>query len=177
MVVFLRELAATQNVAIAAKSAGMSRTSAYRLRNKLRGTPFDLGWEVALEMGFHQLAQAMMDRALNGVEEQRYYHGELVGTLRKYDNRLAQWVLTNPWLLGRAQVAREYSSSAFDRLLERIETASLDWEEGESMPGRNVELGTSAQDASAAENSFVARESWYASDAIASRRRGRGGAG
>ena len=47
MVLFLRELAATQSVSAAAKAAGMSRTSAYNLRNRLMGTPFALGWEVA----------------------------------------------------------------------------------------------------------------------------------
>jgi len=165
MVLFLRELAATQNVAVAAKHAGMSRTSAYALRNRLKGTPFDLGWEVALEMGFHQLAHAVMDRALNGVEEQLFYHGELVGTKRKFDNRLSQWVLDNPWKLGRAQVAREYSSAAFDRLLERIEAASFNWETGEAMPGRNVDLGTSVSEAEGIEADFVRQESWYAANA------------
>ena len=44
---FLRELAATQSVAAAARSVGMSRTSAYNLRNRCAGTPFALAWEVA----------------------------------------------------------------------------------------------------------------------------------
>src|SRR5688572_16928776 len=47
MVAFLRELAATQSVSQAAKSVGMSRQSAYKLRNRLSGTPFALAWEVA----------------------------------------------------------------------------------------------------------------------------------
>lgn len=172
MVLFLRELAATQSVSAAARHAGMSRVSAYRLRNRLRNTPFDLGWEVALEMGFHQLAHAVMDRAINGVEEQRFYHGELVGTVRKFDNRLSQWVLANPWRVGRAQVAREYSAEAFDRLLERIEFASLDWEAGEGVPGRAVDLGTAPEDADAAERAFTTRESWYASGAASDPKRG-----
>lgn len=72
MVLILRELAATQSVAAAASHVGVSRTSAYNLRNKLPGTPLALGWEVALEMGMHQLAHAVMDRALNGVEVQHF---------------------------------------------------------------------------------------------------------
>jgi hypothetical protein len=123
MVGFLRELAACQNVGQAAKAVGMSRQSAYRLRNRLPGTPFALAWEVALECGMQQLAHAVMDRALNGVEEQRFYHGELIGTVRKYDNRLARWVLENPWKVGRHQVAREFSARSFDALLDRIATA------------------------------------------------------
>ena len=121
MVVFLRELAASQSVAQSARAVGMSRQSAYRLRNRLRGTPFDLGWETALELGFSQLAQAVMDRAVNGEEVPHYHGGELVGTHRKYDNRLAQWILKNPWELGRMQVAREFTSPGFEALLERIE--------------------------------------------------------
>jgi hypothetical protein len=54
---FLRELAATQSVAAAAKSVGMSRQSAYKLRNRCEGTPFALAWEVALEAGLQQLAR------------------------------------------------------------------------------------------------------------------------
>jgi len=162
MVQFLRELAATQSVAAAARAVGMSRTSAYNLRNRLQGTPFALGWEVALEMGMHQLAHALMDRALNGVEVQRYYHGELVSTERRYDNRLAQWVLENPWRMGRAQISREYTGMAFDNLLERIELDALHWVGDEPLPGP----GWPSLDEKAgqkAEREFV-KTSWYAHD-------------
>lgn len=170
MVLFLRELAATQSVALAAKAAGMSRTSAYNLRNRLQGTPFALGWEVALEMGMHQLAHAVMDRALNGVEVQHYYHGELVATSRQHDNRLATWVLENPWKLGRLQVAREYSSAAFDTLLERIEAAALDWEEGEAVPGPGWPHAEPSE-AEASESRFVGKHSWYTAEASAAERK------
>ena len=88
MAVFLRELAASQSVHHAARSVGMSRQSAYRLRTRLAGTPFALAWEVALEAGLQQLAHALLDRALNGEERPHYYHGVLVGTSRRYDERL-----------------------------------------------------------------------------------------
>ena len=181
MVAFLRELAASQSVAQAARSVGMSRQSAYNLRNRMAGTPFSLAWEVALEAGLQQLAHAVMDRALNGEEVPLYYHGELVGHYRKYDNRLAQWLLDNPWKLGRHQVAREYAASDWDRLLERIEWASLDWEEGEPMPGRQLaapepdpfddpafdaleepEPDPEAEAAAFDQNHFIEKRSWYA---------------
>ncbi len=178
MVAFLRELAATQSVAAAARAVGMSRTAAYNLRNRLQGQPFALGWEVALECGMHALAQAVMDRALNGEEIQHFYHGELVGTTRRHDNRLAQWVLENPWRVGRHQVAREYAGGAFDALLERIEAASLAWEEGEAVPGPGWPF---ADDRAAVEaEEHFARASWYGADATdpaRQRRRARGGAG
>lgn len=136
MVAFLRELAASQCVHQAARSVGMSRQSAYKLRNRLAGTPFALAWEVALEAGLQQLAHALLDRALNGEEKPHYYHGVLVGTSRRYDNRLGAWLLDNPWKVGRQQVAREYVAESWDRLLERIEWDSLDWVDDEQLPGR-----------------------------------------
>lgn len=97
MAAFLRELAATLSVAAAARSVGVSRQSAYRLKNRLASTPFAFGWEVALEAGFAQLAHAMMERAVNGVEVPHYYQGELIGTSRTYDERLSIWISSNPW--------------------------------------------------------------------------------
>lgn len=85
---FLRALAATHNVSAAAKAVGMGRQSAYKLRARLRGTPFDRAWEAAFAARFDVLAEAALDRALNGVEVPHYYNGELVGTSRKYDERL-----------------------------------------------------------------------------------------
>lgn len=168
MVAFLRELAATQSVAAAARAVGMSRTAAYNLRNRLAGQPFALGWEVALECGMHALAQAVMDRAVNGEEVPLYYHGELVGTTRRYDNRLAQWILENPWRVGRHQMAREYAAGGFDALLERIESASLDWEAGEPVPGQGWPQDD-AEAAQAAEDRFL-RDSWYGAEATATLR-------
>ena len=45
---FLDELAQTRNVIRAAATAGMSRKSAYRLRNRREGALFALLWERAL---------------------------------------------------------------------------------------------------------------------------------
>lgn len=165
MAQFLRELAATQSVAAAAKAVGMSRTAAYNLRNRLQGQPFALGWEVALEFGLHALAQAVLDRALNGETVEHYYHGELVGTTRRYDNALARWVLENPWKVGRHQMAREYSAGAFDALLERIESAGLGWEAGEAVPGPGWPHAGPGE-AEEAESRFL-RDSWYGAEAEA----------
>ena len=85
---FLRELAATHSVTAAARMVGMSRQSAYKLRARLQGQPFDKAWEAAFLTRFDVLAEAALDRALNGVEVPHYYNGELVGTSRRYDERL-----------------------------------------------------------------------------------------
>lgn len=161
---FLRELAASQSVSQAATSVGMGRQSAYKLRNRLAGTPFALAWEVALEAGLQQLAHAVMDRALNGEEVPHYYHGELVATHRKFDNRLAAWLLQNPWKVGRQQIAREYSAEGWDNLLKRVEWAGSDWEGGEGPTGKGpwpVDETTAVED----EVHFFKHVSWYAADA------------
>lgn len=46
--IFITALLETGSVARAAKAAGMSRSSAHRLRNRLAGTPFDRLWDHAL---------------------------------------------------------------------------------------------------------------------------------
>jgi hypothetical protein len=53
---FLATLLATGNVTHAARTAGMSRASAHRLRQRLVGTPFDRTWDRALALHAQSLA-------------------------------------------------------------------------------------------------------------------------
>jgi len=46
MAAFLRALAETRSVAAAARSVGMSRQSAYKLRNRLPRSPFAQAWDM-----------------------------------------------------------------------------------------------------------------------------------
>jgi hypothetical protein len=181
MALFLRELAASQSVSQAAKAVGMSRQSAYKLRARLVGTPFAFGWEVALEAGLAQLAHAMLDRAVNGVEVPHYYKGEVVGTTRHYDERLSIWLMGNPWKVGRQQLAREYSAEGFDRLIERIEDGPLDWGgdyagAADQLPGLSPPAET-AEEAGERQGEFLNTRSWYsaaAAEGAARSGRGRG---
>jgi hypothetical protein len=86
---FLRELAATHSVSAAARSVGMSRQSAYRLRTRLRGQPFDVAWRAAFRRKVDALAEALIDRALHGVEVPHFHKGELIHTSRRFDERAA----------------------------------------------------------------------------------------
>lgn len=54
--VFLHALLDTGSVARAARAAGMSRSSAHRLRARLAGTPFDRTWDHALAVHAQRLA-------------------------------------------------------------------------------------------------------------------------
>jgi len=156
---FLRELAACQNVSQAARAVGMGRQSAYKLRNRMAGTPFALAWEVALENGLQQLAHSLMDRALNGEEVPVFYHGEQVGSYRRHDNRLGAWLLENPWKLGRHQVARETMSQRWDALLARIEAEGPGWD-----PEDLVETPEIAAQSAESDEEYMSERmlsSWY----------------
>lgn len=92
---FLNELAATHSVSAAARAVGMTRQSAYRLRQRLKGQAFDLAWEAAVASAYDALHQAALDRALNGVEAPVHHKGELVGTRRTFDERLTMFLLSD----------------------------------------------------------------------------------
>lgn len=117
MAKFLDALAASGSVAQAARSVGMSRQSAYRLRARLSNQAFDMAWEAALEFGLQQLAHAALDRALNGVEEPIFHEGEQVGTRTRFDEKLTMFLLANPGRVGRRPLHRELLLENWDDLL------------------------------------------------------------
>ena len=136
MAEFLRELAATHCVASAARSVGMSRQSAYKLRSRLKGQPFDIAWEAAFQHGYDELAQVALERALHGIEVPVFHKGEQVGTRRHYDERLTCFLLarrgrTGAQRLGRYTAASEFWSERWDSLLERVETGAVEWQKQE----------------------------------------------
>lgn len=129
---FLRELAANHNVTAAARAVGMSRQSAYKLRARLRGEPFDAAWEAAFVTRFDVLAEAALDRALNGVEVPHYYNGELLGTSRRFDERLTLSLLAMRGNLARPRPNDYQPASAFETddlagLIERVESGPEEW--------------------------------------------------
>ena len=131
---FLQALASTHSVKEAAKAAGMSRQSAYGLRARLKGEPFDFAWSAALQCRFDALAEAAVERALNGVEVPHYYRGELIGTSRRYDERLTVALLAMREHLRStaptsAHPAALYRPDAFGDLLMRVEDGPQTWDE------------------------------------------------
>ena len=123
---FLRQLSATHSVTEAAKSVGMSRQSAYRLRSRLKGQAFDLAWEVAFHHSYDVLAHAALERALNGVEVPVFFQGEQVGSYRKYDERLTVALLHKVSLggvplMGKLAPSAERHARDFEALLDALE--------------------------------------------------------
>jgi hypothetical protein len=123
---FLETLAATHSVSAAAREVGMTRQTAYRLRARLRGRPFDLAWEAAFRTAFDALKEAAMDRALNGVEVPHFHNGELIHCSRRFDERLTVA------LLAMRPTRTAQASDDFTRLVARVaEEAEDDAGEGD----------------------------------------------
>ncbi|MBI1402209.1 MAG: hypothetical protein GC147_03215 [Porphyrobacter sp.] len=125
-VAFLRALSATHSVSEAARSVGMSRQSAYRLRSRLKGQPFDLAWEVAFHHSYDVLAHAALERALNGVEVPVFFQGEQVGSYRRFDERLTvhllhRFAIGGTPMLGRLAPMAERHARDFEALLGKLE--------------------------------------------------------
>jgi hypothetical protein len=114
--------------------AGMSRQSAYALRARLRGEPFDLAWTAALRCRFDALAECALERAMHGVEVPHFYKGELIATSRRFDERLTVALLAMRDRFAPPHVpswhdASAYPADDFRGLIERIETGPETWEE------------------------------------------------
>ncbi len=91
---FLEHLAVSGLVRDACVAVGISREAAYRLRQRREGAAFALGWEAALLLARWQLADTLMERAIDGqtdiVERDPDAHRR---THYRHDNRLALSVL------------------------------------------------------------------------------------
>ena len=83
---FCRALSLHGNVRIACRAVGVSSQTAYRARRAT--SAFRMCWDAALLLARAHAEQVLADRALNGVEEQVFYHGEEVATRRRFDGRL-----------------------------------------------------------------------------------------
>ena len=132
MAKFLRVLAASHSVSIAARSVGMSRQSAYQLRARLKGEPFDLAWETAFQHSYDALHQAALERALHGVEVPVFQGGEQVGSYRKFDERLTCFLLAarnhqGAQQLGRYRAATDFYAQRWDMLLDHVESGHARW--------------------------------------------------
>ena len=85
---FLEGLAECGSVAAACARVGMSAASAYALRRRGDARGFAQAWDAARALAAEHLVDVAWDRAVNGELRQRYYHDQLVGETRHYDNRL-----------------------------------------------------------------------------------------
>ncbi len=92
---FIEALADTDSIAAACKAVNMSQRGAYFLRRQPGADSFRAAWSAALDLGVQRIEDVAMDRALNGVDEPLYSYGKLVGTRKRYNDRLLMFMLRN----------------------------------------------------------------------------------
>jgi len=90
---FMEALAASGCVSEACAAAGVSRSAVYALRVRPEAQAFRLAWDAALDLAVRALTDACFSRAMQGEVVPHYYQGELVGEHRRYDNKLAMFLL------------------------------------------------------------------------------------
>lgn len=114
---FVETLAQWGNVRAAARQVGVSRAHLYRMRRA--SEEFRQMWDAALLLARPQVEEVLADRALNGVTEAVFYHGEEVATRTRYDARL---LLAHLGRLDRLGMRGEVMQAArdFELRLERL---------------------------------------------------------
>jgi hypothetical protein len=131
---FLTALARGHNVTKACAIVGMSRQTAYALRDSARGAAFALGWKAAQLRSRDSLADELMDRAFNGVRESVTGDDGRITTRHRHDNQLA-WKMLNR-LDKRADAACTDVDAAAVRLAAADFEQYLDLVEQSAAPGR-----------------------------------------
>lgn len=128
---FIEFLAETGSVSEAAEMVGMSRQSAYMLRSRMIGQPFDVAWEGALEFGIQQLAHQLLDRSLNGVPVPVFYKGEIVGERRVFNERVSLMIIQNMDKFGRLHLERDMTTRRWPEMIARLRDGPIIWTEEE----------------------------------------------
>lgn len=90
---FIQALSAGGCVDEAVRSVGMSRNSAYELRQRTDAQAFRLAWDAASDFSVTRLSDRAMSRAINGVPVPIFHNGEQVGERRHFDERLTMFLL------------------------------------------------------------------------------------
>ncbi len=88
---FLEHLRRCANVSAAARTAGMSRSSAYALRRT--DEEFAARWDEALEEACDALEEELRRRAMEGVERPVFHGGRPCGVIRSYSDQLGMFLL------------------------------------------------------------------------------------
>ncbi len=120
---FIYTLAETGSVIRAAKAAGRTPSSAYKLRASRRGVEFRRAWDAASTAAYARLSDLAMDRIENGVDIPMRYRGEVVATRTAYSDRLLIYMLErlNPDRVGAPDlVGTEKPPIKFDEFIAQV---------------------------------------------------------
>jgi hypothetical protein len=129
---FLEALSETGRVGLACEHTGLTRQSAYALR--ARDPLFSASWDAACEIARAPLADALYEKALDGVTDTITKDGKVVATRHRFDARLSIAVLNR--LDKRCDRAEERGSRHL-ALVAR-------WDEWMSLVGKGAEAEAAA---------------------------------
>ena len=122
--IFLEALAEYGVVGDAARAAGMSARSAYKLRRSAGGRPFHYAWRAALQHACARIEDEVMSRAIHGCKEVIVRDGQVVGERHRFDNRLTMAVLANLQKQAAAEDGEghiiRFIAEEFDRYLDIV---------------------------------------------------------
>jgi hypothetical protein len=90
---FIEALAGSGCVDEACRAVGMSRASAYALRNRPDAQAFRYAWDAAMDLAVERLNDAAFSRAISGVPVPVFHKGEQVGERRHFDEKLTMFLL------------------------------------------------------------------------------------
>ena len=90
---FIRALAETGCISVAAEEVGVTPRSAYRLRGDPAGARFREAWDLALAGATGRLATMAFERALRGEFRETWRNGELVSETRVPSDKLLMFLL------------------------------------------------------------------------------------
>lgn len=128
--IFLTVLAETGRVTEAARAAGMSPRSAYRLRWHPQGEAFAKAWIRALYIATRGLAALAFERATTGTVREYWKNGALVGETRQPSDRLLIFLLQRlapeTFSHGSVRGVAAASESMFPDLLDALEDVEPD---------------------------------------------------
>ncbi|WP_421991983.1 hypothetical protein [Qipengyuania sp.] len=149
-IAFLEALATTGSVRAAARRVKVSHQTCYRARRN--SAAFGRAWDAALVVARGAAEAKLADYAMNGVEEEVWYHGDLVGHRKRFSDRLLLAHLARLDRM-RSDMRIEALAEDFDGLLRRMRQGeAIDVEvEGVPAPDRGpgqAEAGTSGSCAS-----------------------------
>jgi hypothetical protein len=128
---FILRLALGGCVTAAARGVGMTRRSAYRLRDRSGAESFAAAWDRALGWGRDRTLDRSLERALVGECVPVVRDGRVVGQRHRFDNRLTMAVLNALDRRVEARFGRLDPDSAFRAVIAQLER------ESESAPAEN----------------------------------------
>jgi len=119
---FLHHLAGSGTVRSACLAAGVSPQAAYVRRR--RSGQFAAAWDAALVLARDHAEAVLAERALEGVEEAVYYHGEEIARRRRYDARLLLAHLARLDRHAEGNAAARARADRFDELVALVAGAA-----------------------------------------------------